>query len=380
LMSYLVVLVVYELRGLPKMSLAEDKTWRRTVVGNQETVEFNVKGKANTPILVTLKPANPWVHIEPTNFILPTKKETKASLRFTPPLAGPSTIQIQASYIDPRGLVQTGQILEPVQLHIIPRAKYAKWLANKYLEQTAPTTGMSIGISQKSFRAPKLGVEFHGSRSYQAGDRLKDIDWRHSYMLGELIVKEFAGSQGLVGIIVADLTSKNASDADRLACNFVMSALTLATEALPSALAVYNRSEVIVVTQPMNPRETLKKALELTEKITIVESKQKVLQPIEMRRLKRSIGQLDGLKSDSAGRLGKLLEFEFEAKEEAARLRPATLALAKAIENLQGPAVITVVSGLDEDSDALLQSLERLREKGYRVVEVSSEQKMHSKE
>ena len=154
-----------------------------------------------------------------------------------------------------------------------------------------------------------------------------------------------------------------------------MSALTLATEALPSALAVYNRSEVLAVTQPMNPRETLKKTLELTEKITVVEPKEKVLQPTEMRRLKRSIGQLEEMKSESALRLSELLEFEFEANEEAARLHPATLALAKAVEYLQGPAVITVVSSMDDDSNALLLSLERLREKGYSTVMVGAEKK-----
>ncbi len=78
-------------------------------------------------------------------------------------------------------------------------------------------------------------------------------------MLGELIVKEFAGAQGQVGIIVADLTAKDAEDADKLAYNFVMSALTLATEALPSALAVYNRNEVLAVTtadeSSGNPKE-----------------------------------------------------------------------------------------------------------------------------
>jgi hypothetical protein len=38
-------------------------------------------------------------------------------------------------------------------------------------------------------------------------------------MLGELIVKEFAGAQGQVEIIVADLTAKNAEYADHLFCS-----------------------------------------------------------------------------------------------------------------------------------------------------------------
>lgn len=304
LMGYLSVVIAHVFRGVPKMSLAEEKTWRRIVVGDLETVKFSVKGKANMSILASLQSVDSWVHIEPSYFLLPVKKEIEATVRFTPPLAGPSKIQIQASYVDSRGLVQTGQVLEPVDLHIIPRAKYAAWLANKFLEQTSSGAGRAVAIPQSSSRAASHGVEFHGSRRYQAGDRLKYIDWRHSYMLGELIVKEFAGAQGQVGIIVADLTAKDAEDADKLAYNFVMSALTLATEALPSALAIYNRNEVLAVTSPMNPRETLKKTLELTEKITVVEPKEKVLQPTEMRRLKRAMGQLDQVQTKSAQKLG----------------------------------------------------------------------------
>jgi hypothetical protein len=183
LLGYLAVVNAHVFRGVPKMSLAEEKTWRRIVVGDLETVEFSVKGKAKISILVSLQSIDSWVHVEPPNFVLPVKKEIEATIRFTPPLAGPSKIQIQASYVDSRGLVQTGQVLEPVDLHIIPRAKYAAWLANKYLEQTSPIAGMAIAIPQPSSRAAKRGVEFHGSRPYQSGDRLKDIDWRHSYMV-----------------------------------------------------------------------------------------------------------------------------------------------------------------------------------------------------
>ena len=231
--GYLSVVLAGVFRGVPKISLAEEKTWRRILVGDSETVEFSVKGKAKVPLFVSLAPVNSWVHVESPYVTLPRKQGVSFTIRFTPPLAGPSKIQIHASCLDSRGLVQTGQVLEPVDLHIIPRAKYAKWLANKFLEQTST----SAGVSQSTSKTARSGVEFLGSRPYQSGDRLKDIDWKHSHMLGELIVKEFAGGQGQVGIIVADLSTKDAEEADKLAYNFVMSALTLATEALPSALA-----------------------------------------------------------------------------------------------------------------------------------------------
>jgi uncharacterized protein (DUF58 family) len=375
MIGYLAVLSAHVFRGIPKISLAEEKTWRRILVGELETLEFSIKGKTDMTLFVSLQPTNSWVHVEPSNFMLPAKKETQITIRFAPPLAGPSKIQIKASCVDSRGLVQTGQVLEPVDLHIIPRGKYAQWLANKFLDQTPAGAGAITGVFQSISRTAMSGVEFLASRPYQSGDRLKDIDWKHSYMLGELIVKEFAGGQGQVGIIVADLTAKDAEDADKVAYNFVMSALTLAAEALPSALAVYNSKEVVAVTKPTNPRETLKKALQLTEKITVAESNERVLEPTEMRRLKRSIVQLGQVQTEAAQKLGVFLEFESAAYQQATRTHPATLALAEAVKKIQGTAVISVVFSAGNNSDALFLTLENLKEKGFNTVVVGPEKK-----
>ncbi len=373
--GYLSVLTIYINRKVPKLALETDKSWSRLVAGDSESMTFRVKSKARMPILVSLQTTNPWASVEPSNFILSAKGEVEATLRFTPPLAGPSKLEVQASFCDSRRLLQTGHILQPLDLHIIPRAKYAAWLANKYLEQTSAGGGMAIAVPRSTSLATKRGVEFYGSRPYQVGDRLKDIDWKHTFKLDELIVKEFSGAQGQVGIIVADLTTKNAEETDRLAYNLVMSALTLATEALPSALAVYNKEAVLLVTQPMNPRETLKKALAVTEEIVIFDSKMKVLQPSDLRRRKRFITQLGQVNTEPAQKLSQMLELELYASEQAAKAHPATMALAKAVKYLPGPAVITVASTLDDDSDALLISLEQLKDKGFKVVTVGSTRK-----
>ncbi len=211
-------------------------------------------------------------------------------------------------------------------------------------------------------------MEYQSSRPYQPGDRLKDVDWKHSYMLGELIVKEFAGAHGQPAIIVANLAAKDAEEADKLAYNFVISALTLATEALPTALAIYNNKEVLATTPPANPREALKKALELTKSITLVEPSERVLQSTEFRRLKRSIGQLELVKTEPAQKLADILNLEYKAVQEAAKGHPASKALEKIVANVAPPAVITVVSSLTQDADALTVALEKLGEKGYSTV------------
>jgi uncharacterized protein (DUF58 family) len=368
LLIYLAICIGYVYERVPKTALEESKTWSRIVVGDTDSKSVTLKTKARLPVQVFLEPADLWVNVEPASLALDSQAD--ATLRFTPSLAGPSKVVLQASVIDSHGLIVTGQTLQPVDLHIIPRAKYAKWLANKFLEQTVQGAGSAAGVPRSLSRAGKSGVEFHDTHPYQPGDSWKYLDWKHSCMLGELIVKEFSEAKGHVGIIVADLTAKDAEDADKLAYNLVMSALTLATEALPAALAVYNQKEVLAVTPQRSPRETLKKALELTEKITIVEPKEKVLQPLEMRRLKRSISQLEQAKTETAQKLKEVLELESEAYQQAAKQHPASQALMKAVQLTKVPAVITVASPMGYDSDALLLILEQLREKGYSIVMV----------
>ena len=369
LIGFIGLLVAKTFRDISTVSLSESKSWSRIVARDTETKQFTITNQAQNELLAKIEPVDSWTHIDKPTIRVSPKDSLEATMWFTPPLAGPSKIQLKTVYKDSRGLIETGQLLEPLSLHIIPRAKYAQWLANKFLEQTAQGKGMS-GTQTSNNTLSKIGLDYHSNRPYQTGDPLKSIDWRHSYMLGELIVKQFSGSQGNVGVIVADLTAKDAEEADVLAYDLVMSALTLAREGLPSALAVYNQREVIAVTQAIDSREALKKAIELTGKISIEEYKPKVLQVVELQRIKRSIDQLSKSSMEPAQKLSQVLITEEEAHEEAAMMHPASVALSQALKSLQGPAVLTVICPPSADSDALSFELERLKEKGYRTIVV----------
>jgi hypothetical protein len=140
---------------------------------------------------------------------------------------------------------------------------------------------------------------------------------------------------------------------------------------MPTALTVYNRKEVLATIPLSSPREALKKALKLTQSITIVEPSERVLQSAEMRRLRRSIGQLEQVNGDSTQRLVDVLRLEYEANQKAAVEHPAGKALAKIVEGTPPPATITVVSSsLSINDDALSITLEKLKEKGYNIVRV----------
>jgi uncharacterized protein (DUF58 family) len=364
LISYLVIVFVYSISKIPLNPLKENKTWNRIIVGNITSNRIQVSSKTNLPLNIMITTKEPWVKVTPSKLTL-TGKHAEVNVTFTPPLAGPSKLQLQTTAVDRRGLIQFNQTLEPIDLHIIPRAKYAQWLAEKFLKQTAAGTTTAALSSQYTFRAAKQGVEYFGNRLYVPGDLLKDIDWKHTAMVNELTVKEYAGAKGQPTIIVADLTTKNAADADKLSYNLAMTALTAAVEVLPSALAVFNQKEVIATTALANPRETLKEALKITQKISIVDFPIRVTQPTEIYKLNKATGEVHQT-TEPKQKLMKILELEYEATQRTIRTHPANKALTKATEKTSPPAMITVVSKIDYDVDAaLMVTLEKLKKKGY---------------
>ena len=104
-----------------------------------------------------------------------------------------------------------------------------------------------------------------------------------------------------------------------------------------------------------------------------MEPSERVLQSTEFRRLRRSRGQLEQVKTESAQKLMEILQLEYQANQKTAKDHPAGRALAKTIEGTPPPAVITVVSPWSHDADALAMTLEKLRERGYNTVLVGVE-------
>jgi uncharacterized protein (DUF58 family) len=369
--AYLSSILLYVLIKVPRRPLAESKTWCRVVVGESAKTHASIRSGAAMPLRVSLKPLHGWAQLHPSRFTLPAGGGVDVSLTIRPPLACPSRVQLQASAVDAWGLTSTGQVLEPVELHVIPRARYAEWLARRFLEATGPGAGVTAEAPPlRAFSAGRLGLEYYGSRPYQAGDRLRDLDWKHTLKLGELIVKEYAGARGQPAIMVVNLAAGSPEEADGLAYAFIASALTLAAEGLQMALAAYDEGGVVESTPLMSPREALKEALKLTRKIAIVEAPKRVLEPPNLMRLRRSIEQLKALSSEPARRLAEILSFERGALEEAARSHPAGGAAEAVAEACPPPATVALISLWNHDAEALPVILERLERRGYVVVPI----------
>ena len=369
LAAYVGGMVAYTLYGIPGMPLHASTSRVRVIAGNRAETAVGITNRARISLHTQITSSHPWVNINPSHFRL-GKDEVVLNMSLTPPLSGPSSPEFQALMIDPWGLVQVSQSLRPVELYVIPRARYAEWLARRFLSQ-ASLQGASASVTIAPGMAPRAagwGVEYVSSRLYEPGDSLRDIDWKRSAKLNRLVVKEYTEAENTVTVVAANLTAENPEEADGLAYDLITLALTLARAAAPVALAIYNHQEVLLTTRAADPRDVLKKVLKVAQKIAVLEQQQRFLQPPDIRRLRRNMAQLGHVGTDSSQRLAALLGVEYMVLGQVARDHPAARAITAAAEQVLPPATIAVVSGWNHDAEALLITLDRLERQGYHTV------------
>ena len=135
LVLYLLVILMRVLLAIPGLPLDIPAIWKRVIAGTTGDISLYATSKASIRLHSLLSPVDPWVEITPQRFTL-NRAKIELNLTITPSLAGPSHPQLQVSVIDLRGFIQVNQIIEPLELQVIPRARYAEWLAIRYLEQT----------------------------------------------------------------------------------------------------------------------------------------------------------------------------------------------------------------------------------------------------
>jgi len=366
---YLLVILIRVLLAIPRLPLDVPTLWKRVIAGTTADISLSATSKSSVRLHGLLNPADPWVKAMPQRFTL-NRDKIELNLTVTPPLAGPSHPQLQVSVVDSRGLIQVNQLLQPVELHVIPRAKYAEWLALRYLEQTGAGATAVTPLLPKAILIPKRGIEYFESRTYQPGDQLKNIDWKHTLKLNRLIVKEYIETGGQAAIIAVNLSVNDAEEADKIAFNLITAALTLAQEAIPTALAVYNHQRVVLTTAAIDPREILKRTLSMVKDITPVEFTHRFLQLPDLSKLRRDITQLKQATSEPAQRLLGMLNFEYQAIEKAAKNHPATIALSLATEQAPSPATIVLISQLNHDAEALLVTTEKLSRRAFTTIPI----------
>lgn len=363
---FLAGMVIYVLRGLPAPALEVEQQEVRLLAGSASRLSVRLKNRAGFPLHISVTSTYSWVYPR-DSAVWNLDGEADLALNLAPRLSGPSEPELEVFCTDPWGLMEMRQVIRPLKLYVVPRARYAEWLARKYLEETASEAGILAATFAPVVAgvAPRGGVEYCDSRLYQPGDRLKDVDWKHSAKLRQLVVKEFSEEPRQMAVIAVNLAAADAGEADRLVYHLISSALTLARAGIPAAVAAYDHREVLAASAPLGPRELVMKALQLGQKVVVIVPLGRYLQPPDMKQVRISLRQLEGTTLEAAGKLRSLLELEKKAIEEGVREHPARKALRRVTAHTAAPAVITVISPWSHDSEALSVTLEELRMLGY---------------
>ncbi|MDP7240996.1 MAG: hypothetical protein QGH72_07320, partial [Dehalococcoidia bacterium] len=126
LLGYTLVLFAYAVFRARRVTAAANIGSLRLQVGGSSTVEVTFGSKL--PWRSGLSLAYPWASVHPKQLDLMGEEE-QVELSVRPPLAGPGRLSLQVMAANPWGLVENGYSVEVLELLVIPRARYAAWLA-----------------------------------------------------------------------------------------------------------------------------------------------------------------------------------------------------------------------------------------------------------
>jgi len=369
--AYFGILGVVIVRRLPLKPVTAIQVRQRMVAGTKDRLRIELTTETKIGGTLFLESPYEWLKVEPS--ILPLKEKTLITeVCLSPPLSGPSIIKIKAHATDRWGLVQTRFELEPISLYVIPRARYAAWLARRYLAETKAgslSLMSSIGALRPIYGL-RRGVEYYGSRPYQSGDSLKNIDWKHSVKYDELITKELLEFYGQPAIVLINLAVADAEEADKLEYNIIVTAISLAQQNIPAALAAYDQEHVRLPTATLQPRQLLLQSLAIAQEVAIFSNPVRYLDPPDVTRLRADISRIQLAESEASRVLAQLLRIEYESLSNNARLSPASVALSTALDKAGKQSGILVISQHNHDAEALAFNTFSLTRKGNAVINI----------
>ena len=365
-----IILIIWQM--LPDAPVTGETVQLRVIAGREVKTVILLRNRTTLNSMLFLKSPYPWFRDAPNAFIPLDVGEIRIEAAVTPPLAGPAEIKLDARVIDPWGLSQIRFEISPVKLVVIPRARYADFLARKYL--SGSKTGRLPLVSNvgavRSLYGLRQGIEFYGNRMYQPGDNLKNIDWKHSVKYNELVTKEFSEIQGQPVILLINLVAGDAEETDKLAYNIIAMALSLAQDGIPTALAAYDDQDVILSTPSLAAQELTIRTLEIVKEIVTRDNTAKSLNPPDVARLRANIRRLSQAESTPAGVLRELLQIELKNLSHNARSSPCTAALNEVMNKANQQSTVLVISNQNHDAEALAFNMQALTMKGNAVISV----------
>jgi len=371
LAAYLGVVIGIVVHHSSKPLVAVEVKEYRMVAGTPTQISLRLVNRSGIAAQVSLVSPHYWLHIRPTRLLL-DRPELEVALSFAPPLAGLEMVGAKATYQDPRGLVQWYSKLDLLRLFVIPRARYAEWLAQRYLETSRAGPQEAEATSAPEAQRPsRRGLELYGLRSYQPGDSTRSIDWKHSLKLHQTVVKEFLDTGVEGAVLVVNLSVSDDEERDKLAYSLITAALTLARENIPSVIVAYNQREVVMSTNFLDPRQVLFRTLGLAREVTVSLPLLRYLAVPDVDRLRGNIYRLSHSEREAAVRLAEVLGLEYGALSKGAEENPASKALAASLTKTKRRLNVVILSGHNHDAEALAFQRFKLSQRGHQVLVVN---------
>lgn len=371
LILYLLSLFSWVLGTTKKPLLCFEPSSKKIIAGATARIKLTAINKASFTFGVKITPLEDWCHIKPSRFIIHREKQ-ELEVTVTPPLSGPLNPELLIISSDSFGFTHTNHKTEPIKLQVIPRARYARWLAEKYLENSGASGSLSTNQLITELYTTR-GTEYLDSRDYRPGDELRYIDWKHSLKLRNLLIKEFTESDTRAVLVSINLSVSDTEEADKLAFNLITTTLTLAQMGIPTSLTAYTCNSVIASIPPGNPRNVLIKSLELIKGIDKSDFGRRFLGLTDITRLRNNLKRLKQLSSISASRLAAIFDFEYKSINEQSRNNPASSALSQAIKKMPQMATVLFISHLNHDAEAILLYKARIDRMGYSSLIMNGE-------
>jgi uncharacterized protein (DUF58 family) len=126
----------YILIAARSMPVKSEPVRLRMMAGEDGHARFRLQNETPFSLQVTLSSPSLWLRFPREEIDIGAGAAEDIEMTATPPLAGPVQPTIQVLLLDPWGFLFWGVDIYPLRLHVIPRARYAAWLARRYLEQT----------------------------------------------------------------------------------------------------------------------------------------------------------------------------------------------------------------------------------------------------
>jgi len=219
-------------------------------------------------------------------------------------------------------------------------------------------------------------------REYQPGDKLRQIDWNHTHKFGKYFIKErLDPTQGDV-MIILNTVAENPEEADWIAYNLVMSSLSASQQGLPTSILAYNDNRPVLINNNLRSRDAVQKALDLASRIHRSKPIGRHLTSpnlTQLRRFTRRKPHQNGEDSpviEKHESLEKLLSVELNAIKINADNHPIAPTIRHFLSKATKETTVTLVSCWNHDSEILTVAIPKLRNLGYRVIDLMSEKRL----